>query len=199
MSEDAELGSPSLTLRNGGPGGRFPIQGWSINTPLSLTVTDTSPWCYGHPARCTWSWLAVFIFIYIGTPQLPLKATGGDRREEEELSCGSREGNKQAARARSWGAGGSDLLASKAGPERRFERSCDMGEQENNKIGGSGNDNAMAVDEAGAGAAANKGKSLGAADPRLQAISDAIRVVPHFPKPGPPPSSPTPTYNQSFG
>jgi adenine phosphoribosyltransferase len=26
-----------------------------------------------------------------------------------------------------------------------------------------------------------------AADPRLQAISDAIRVVPHFPKPGPPP------------
>lgn len=58
-----------------------------------------------------------------------------------------------------------------------------MGEQENNKIGGSGN-NAMAVDEAGAGAAANKGKSLGAADPRLQAISDAIRVVPHFPKPG---------------
>ncbi|ONM16095.1 adenine phosphoribosyltransferase1 [Zea mays] len=59
-----------------------------------------------------------------------------------------------------------------------------MGEQENNKIGGSGNDNAMAVDEAGAGAAANKGKSLGAADPRLQAISDAIRVVPHFPKPG---------------
>jgi adenine phosphoribosyltransferase len=72
-----------------------------------------------------------------------------------------------------------------------------MGEQENNKIGGSGN-NAMAVDESGA--AANKGKSLGAAaDPRLQAISDAIRVVPHFPKPGPPPSSPTPTYNQSFG
>lgn len=66
-----------------------------------------------------------------------------------------------------------------------------MGEQENNKVGGGGGNNvAMVVDEA----AAAKGKSLGAADPRLQAISDAIRVVPHFPKPGPPPSSPA----QSF-
>ncbi|CAD6260365.1 unnamed protein product [Miscanthus lutarioriparius] len=36
----------------------------------------------------------------------------------------------------------------------------------------------MAVDEA---AAAAKGKSLGAADPRLQGISDAIRVVPTSP------------------
>lgn len=68
-----------------------------------------------------------------------------------------------------------------------------MGEQENNKIGGGGN-NAMAVDEA---VAAAKGKSLGAADPRLQGISDAIRVVPHFPKPGPPPPPSSPT--QSFG
>lgn len=61
----------------------------------------------------------------------------------------------------------------------------DMGEQENNKIGGGGGgggNNAMAVvDEA---ATAGKEKSLGAADPRLQGISDAIRVVPHFPKPG---------------
>ncbi|XP_066349501.1 uncharacterized protein [Miscanthus floridulus] len=58
-----------------------------------------------------------------------------------------------------------------------------MGEQENNKIGGGGGgggNNAMAVDEA----ASAKGKSVGAADPRLQGISDAIRVVPHFPKPG---------------
>jgi len=56
-----------------------------------------------------------------------------------------------------------------------------MGEQENNKTGG-GN-NAMAVaDEASAAAAKEKGR--GAADPRLQGISDAIRVVPHFPKPG---------------
>ena len=56
-----------------------------------------------------------------------------------------------------------------------------MGEQENNKTGG-GN-NAMAVaDEASAAAAKEKGR--GAADPRLQGISDAIRVVPHFPKEG---------------
>jgi hypothetical protein len=171
-----------------------------VLTPLSLSLSQTHPLGATATPRAVPGLGLPCLFIYIcrhPPAQLPLKATGGDRREEEELSCGSREGNKQAARARSWGAGGSDLLASKARPERRFERSCDMGEQENNKIGGSGN-NAMAVDESGA--AANKGKSLGAAaDPRLQAISDAIRVVPHFPKPGPPPSSPTPTYNQSFG
>lgn len=71
-----------------------------------------------------------------------------------------------------------------------------MGEQENNKIGGGGGNHAMAVDEA---AAAAKGKSLGAADPRLQGISDAIRVVPHFPKPGPSPRAPPSSPTQSFG
>ncbi|KXG26662.1 hypothetical protein SORBI_3006G138800 [Sorghum bicolor] len=75
---------------------------------------------------------------------------------------------------------GSDLLVSAVASIDRFEL-VDMGEQENNKIGGGGGNHAMAVDEA---AAAAKGKSLGAADPRLQGISDAIRVVPHFPKPG---------------
>jgi len=57
-----------------------------------------------------------------------------------------------------------------------------MGEQENNKTGG-GN-NAMAVVDEAPAAAAAKEKGRAAADPRLQGISDAIRVVPHFPKPG---------------
>ncbi|WVZ86308.1 hypothetical protein U9M48_033109 [Paspalum notatum var. saurae] len=55
-----------------------------------------------------------------------------------------------------------------------------MGEQENNKTGAGGNA-AMAADEAPPSA---KEKGRAAADPRLQGISDAIRVVPHFPKPG---------------
>jgi len=58
-----------------------------------------------------------------------------------------------------------------------------MGEQENNKTGG-GNNAMAVVDEAPAAAAAAKEKGRAAADPRLQGISDAIRVVPHFPKPG---------------
>ncbi|CAN6249264.1 unnamed protein product [Urochloa humidicola] len=59
-----------------------------------------------------------------------------------------------------------------------------MGEQENTKAAGGGN-NVMAVDEAPVAAAAKeKGGRGAAADPRLQGISDAIRVVPHFPKPG---------------
>ncbi|PAN38974.1 hypothetical protein PAHAL_7G210200 [Panicum hallii] len=57
-----------------------------------------------------------------------------------------------------------------------------MGEQENNKTG-VGN-NAMAVVDEAPVAAAAKEKDRGAADPRLQGISDSIRVVPHFPKPG---------------
>ncbi|CAN6235549.1 unnamed protein product [Urochloa humidicola] len=61
-----------------------------------------------------------------------------------------------------------------------------MGEQENNKAAGGGGGNAMVVDEAPAAAAAKEKGARGAAadDPRLQRISDAIRVVPHFPKPG---------------
>ncbi|CAO2042890.1 unnamed protein product [Urochloa humidicola] len=58
-----------------------------------------------------------------------------------------------------------------------------MGEQENKKA--AGGNNAMAVDDAPVAAAAKeKGGRGAAADPRLQGISDAIRVVPHFPKPG---------------
>ncbi|KAL5214397.1 hypothetical protein ABZP36_003549 [Zizania latifolia] len=53
-----------------------------------------------------------------------------------------------------------------------------MGEQEsNNSKSGCGCGGDMVVETP----AKEKG---GAADPRLQAISDAIRVVPHFPKPG---------------
>ncbi|CAN6268448.1 unnamed protein product [Urochloa humidicola] len=59
-----------------------------------------------------------------------------------------------------------------------------MGEQENNSNkAGVGGNSAMAVDEAPP-AAKEKGARGAAADPRLQGISDAIRVVPHFPKPG---------------
>lgn len=55
-----------------------------------------------------------------------------------------------------------------------------MGEHQDNSKTGGGN-NAMVAGEAA------KEKGCGAADPRLQGISDAIRVVPHFPKPGPDP------------
>ena len=72
-------------------------------------------------------------------------------------------------------------------------RARGMGEQENNKTGG-GNNAMAVVDEAPAAAAAAKEKGRAAADPRLQGISDAIRVVPHFPKPGPP----IPSRTQSF-
>lgn len=48
-----------------------------------------------------------------------------------------------------------------------------MGQQEKSGETGGGN-----MEEA---AAKENGR---AADPRLQGISDAIRVVPHFPKPG---------------
>ncbi|CAN6240056.1 unnamed protein product [Urochloa humidicola] len=59
-----------------------------------------------------------------------------------------------------------------------------MGEQENNSNkAGVGGNSAMAVDVAPP-AAKEKGACGAAADPRLQGISDAIRVVPHFPKPG---------------
>ncbi|KAG8082590.1 hypothetical protein GUJ93_ZPchr0014g47579 [Zizania palustris] len=53
-----------------------------------------------------------------------------------------------------------------------------MGEQESNnsESGGGGG-----VEDMVEGPAKENGR---AADPRLQAISDAIRVVPHFPKPG---------------
>jgi adenine phosphoribosyltransferase len=50
-----------------------------------------------------------------------------------------------------------------------------MGEQESRSSCESGGD-AMAP--------AGKEHGRAAADPRLQGISDAIRVVPHFPKPG---------------
>jgi adenine phosphoribosyltransferase len=57
-----------------------------------------------------------------------------------------------------------------------------MGEQENNKA--AGGNNAMAVVDEAAPAADKEKAGRAAADPRLQGISDAIRVVPHFPKPG---------------
>ena len=52
-----------------------------------------------------------------------------------------------------------------------------MGEQ-----GTSGSEGGGSMVEAQAPAKKGDGR---AADPRLQGISDAIRVVPHFPKPGP--------------
>uniref|UniRef100_A0A0A9E2V6 adenine phosphoribosyltransferase n=1 Tax=Arundo donax TaxID=35708 RepID=A0A0A9E2V6_ARUDO len=55
-----------------------------------------------------------------------------------------------------------------------------MGEQENSKNGG---DNMVPEEETVAAAVKENGRGA-AADPRLQGISDAIRVVPHFPKPG---------------
>jgi adenine phosphoribosyltransferase len=59
-----------------------------------------------------------------------------------------------------------------------------MGGQENIKSGGEKNN--MVVEEAPPTAAKKENGSIVATDPRLQGISDAIRVVPHFPKPGPP-------------
>jgi adenine phosphoribosyltransferase len=59
-----------------------------------------------------------------------------------------------------------------------------MGGQENIKSGGEKNN--MVVEEAPPTAAKKENGSIVAPDPRLQGISDAIRVVPHFPKPGPP-------------
>ncbi|TVU15330.1 hypothetical protein EJB05_38846 [Eragrostis curvula] len=56
-----------------------------------------------------------------------------------------------------------------------------MGEQENIKSGGGDKNNV--VEEAMPAAAKENGR-VAATDPRLQGISDAIRVVPHFPKPG---------------
>jgi adenine phosphoribosyltransferase len=54
-----------------------------------------------------------------------------------------------------------------------------MGEQESCRSGSGGGGGEMAVEQA---PAAGKEESV---DPRLQGISDAIRVVPHFPKQGP--------------
>ncbi|KAL6651003.1 hypothetical protein ACP70R_009928 [Stipagrostis hirtigluma subsp. patula] len=63
-----------------------------------------------------------------------------------------------------------------------------MGEQESIKIGGGGGGGGGGgtnmVEEAPAAAGTAAKGHGGAADPRLQGISDAIRVVPHFPKPG---------------
>jgi adenine phosphoribosyltransferase len=58
-----------------------------------------------------------------------------------------------------------------------------MGEQ-NIKSGGEKNN--MVVEEAAPAAASKENGRVVSRDPRLQGISDAIRVVPHFPKPGPP-------------
>ncbi|KAK3142144.1 hypothetical protein QOZ80_4BG0342860 [Eleusine coracana subsp. coracana] len=57
-----------------------------------------------------------------------------------------------------------------------------MGEQENIKSGGGDKNNMMEVDAPEA--AAKENGRVAAPDPRLQGISDAIRVIPHFPKPG---------------
>ncbi|KAL6903661.1 hypothetical protein ACP4OV_004474 [Aristida adscensionis] len=58
-----------------------------------------------------------------------------------------------------------------------------MGEQESNKNCAGAGGNGMVEAAPAAAAAKEKGRAA-AADPRLQGISDAIRVVPHFPKPG---------------
>jgi adenine phosphoribosyltransferase len=63
-----------------------------------------------------------------------------------------------------------------------------MGEQENIRCCG-GDSNNM-VEEAAPAVAKENGR-VAATDPRLQGISDAIRVVPHFPKPGPPARPPS--------
>ncbi|KAK3144325.1 hypothetical protein QOZ80_4AG0311570 [Eleusine coracana subsp. coracana] len=60
-----------------------------------------------------------------------------------------------------------------------------MGEQENIKSGGDKNNMMEAEVEVEAPAvAAKENGRVAAPDPRLQGISDAIRVIPHFPKPG---------------
>ncbi|CAN6268447.1 unnamed protein product, partial [Urochloa humidicola] len=122
---------------------------------------------------CTWSWLPC---LFIDAPSCRSKRQlEGDGAEDRGSKQSSQPGEGATSRRRSSCIGVSS---------RELVRERDMGEQENNSNkAGVGGNSAMAVDEAPP-AAKEKGARGAAADPRLQGISDAIRVVPHFPKPG---------------